>query len=242
MDSLTLYVLLILFLASLIRSAFGFGEALFAVPLLALKLPLTTAAPLAVLVSITIAAIVVLQDWRHIHVRSAGGLLAATLLGTPLGLLLLTRVNEHAVKILLALLITAFALYSLTARKKLHLQHDHRAWLLGCGFTAGILGGAFGMNGPPLVVYGALRQWSPQHFRATLQAYFFPASILAMAGFALAGLWTPAVTALYLRSLLPVLLAVLLGRTINRRLRGDAFLTYVYLALAASGLLLLLDA
>jgi uncharacterized membrane protein YfcA len=242
MDPLTLYVLLILFLASLIRSAFGFGEALFAVPLLALKLPLTTAAPLAVLVSITIAAIVVLQDWRHIHVRSAGGLLAATLLGTPLGLLLLTRVNEHAVKILLALLITAFALYSLTARKKLHLQHDHRAWLLGCGFTAGILGGAFGMNGPPLVVYGALRQWSPQHFRATLQAYFFPASILAMAGFALAGLWTPAVTALYLRSLLPVLLAVLLGRAINRRLRGDAFLTYVYLALAASGLLLLLDA
>jgi uncharacterized membrane protein YfcA len=241
MNPLTTYVLLILFLATLIRSAFGFGEALFAVPLLALKIPITVAAPLAVLVSITIAAIVVLQDFRQIHLKSAGGLLLATLLGTPLGLLLLTRVNEHAVKLLLALLIIAFAGYSLTARKQFHLQRDHPGWLLACGFIAGILGGAFGMNGPPLVVYGALRQWSPQHFRATLQAYFLPASLFAFAGFALAGLWTPEVTALYLRSLLPILLATLLGRAINQRLRGDAFLTTIYLALIASGLLLLFD-
>jgi len=41
---------LIVFIATLIRSAFGFGEALVAVPLLALCIPLEVAAPLAVLV------------------------------------------------------------------------------------------------------------------------------------------------------------------------------------------------
>ena len=40
MDVTTLHVLLVIFFATLIRSAFGFGEALFAVPLLALRLPL----------------------------------------------------------------------------------------------------------------------------------------------------------------------------------------------------------
>jgi uncharacterized membrane protein YfcA len=241
-DSITLYVLSVLFLATVIRSAFGFGEALVAVPLLVLRIPVTTAAPLAVLVSITVAGIIILQDWRHIHFRSAGGLLLATLFGIPLGLFLLTAANEHVLKLILALLLLLFSLYSLTARSKLHLEKDHPAWLLVCGFLAGILGGAFGMNGPPLAIYGALRRWSPQHFRATLQAYFLPASVLGLIGYALTGLWAVAVTRLYIFSLPVVLIAILIGRVINRRLKGDHFLTWIYLALVAIGLLLLVEA
>ena len=102
MDAATLHVLLVVFIATLFRSAFGFGEALIAVPLLALFIPLKVAAPLAVLVSITIAAVVVAQDWRKIHLRSAGWLVSASLLGIPVGLLLLTGTHQKAVKIALA--------------------------------------------------------------------------------------------------------------------------------------------
>jgi hypothetical protein len=42
----TLYVLFIVFIATLIRSAFGFGEALIAVPLLAFYVPLGLPPPL----------------------------------------------------------------------------------------------------------------------------------------------------------------------------------------------------
>jgi len=73
-DLTTLQVVCIVFIATLIRSAFGFGEALVAVPLLAFYIPLEQAAPLAVLVSITIAAIVVVQDWKKIHLRSTAWL------------------------------------------------------------------------------------------------------------------------------------------------------------------------
>lgn len=45
----------VLFVASLIRSSFGFGEALVAVPLLALLVPIKVAAPVAVLASVTVA-------------------------------------------------------------------------------------------------------------------------------------------------------------------------------------------
>jgi hypothetical protein len=98
------------------------------------------------------------------------------------------------------------------------------------------------MNGPPLAVYAAMRRWSAQHFRATLQAYFLPASIIGMAGYWLAGLWTPAVTHYYLLSLPGTLLAVFLGRLINHRLPAEAFLKYIYLGLAAIGALLLVQA
>ena len=59
---MTAFVVAVFFCATLVRSAFGFGEALFAVPLLAFVLPVEVAAPVAVLVSITVAAFVVASD------------------------------------------------------------------------------------------------------------------------------------------------------------------------------------
>lgn len=231
-----------MFIATLIRSAFGFGEALIAVPLLAFFIPLEVAAPLAVLVSITIASIVVVQDWREIHLRSALWLVLSTLLGIPLGLQLLTSAHQRVVKAILGAVIVAFSVYSLIGRTPLHLRRDSRGWLLACGFCAGVLGGAYGMNGPPLVIYGAMRQWSAQHFRATLQGYFLPASLIGMSGYWLAGLWVHAVTRYFLLSLPVTLLGVFLGRVINHRLQGEAFLRYIYLGLASIGALLLVQA
>lgn len=234
-------VLAVVFVATLVRSTFGFGEALVAVPLLALMIPVRVAAPLAVLVSITVAAIVVVQEWRAIHARSASWLVLATLAGIPLGLLLLTAVDARVVKALLGVVIASFAVYSLRARGSLALRADSLPWMLGCGLVAGVLGGAYGMNGPPLVVYGALRGWSPQRFRATLQAYFLPASILGMAGYGVAGLWTPVVTRYYLASLPLVIVATLLGRVLSARL-GAAFVRWVYALLVATGLALIAQA
>src|SRR5947209_6867464 len=208
----TLPVLAVIFLATLIRSAFGFGEALVAVPLLALLIPVEEAAPLATLVSITVAAVVVAQDWHKIHLRSAGWLVISTLFGIPVGLWLLTAVAEAVVKAILGVVIVGFSSYCLVSRGLFELKTDRLAWLFGLG--AGVLGGAYGMNGPPLVIYGSLRRWSPEHFRATLQGYFLPASVLGMCGYWLAGLWVPAVTRYYLWSLLPAVAAIFLGRVI----------------------------
>ena len=242
MDTITLQILVVVFFATLIRSTFGFGEGLIAVPLLALRIPVAVAAPVVVLLSITIAAVVVIQDWRKIHVRSTGWLLAPTLVGTPLGIVLLTSIHQHLVKAALATVLLLFSGYFLLGKKPPELHSDNRAWLLGCGFFAGVLGGAYGMNGPPLVIYGAMRRWSPQHFRATLQGYFLPASIVAMAGYWFSGLWVPAVTRYYLIALCAALPAIFLGRIINHRLRGDAFLKYVHGGLICVGVLLLIQA
>ena len=134
MDGTTVYVLLVIFVATLIRSVFGFGEALVAVPLLALRLPVNVAAPLAVLVSITVAAVIVVQDWQKIHLRSSGWLVLSTLFGIPLGLMLLTTGNQRFVKAALAVIIMAFSAYALLGRKPPELHSDSRVWLLGCGF------------------------------------------------------------------------------------------------------------
>lgn len=241
MDGVTWGLLIIAFFATLIRSTFGFGEALVAVPLLALIMPIRTAAPVAVLLSITVAAVVLVQDWRHVHFSSAGWLLAPTFVGVPIGVWLLSVGHQDVVKGALGLLIMSFAIYSLWGKAPPELHSESKVWVLGSGFLAGVLGGAYGMNGPPLVIYGAMKRWSPRHFRATLQGYFLPASVLGMIGYWLSGLWEPAVTRYYLISLTVVIPAILLGRWLNQRLSSGAFLKYVYFGLAGTGIILMIQ-
>jgi uncharacterized protein len=239
-NGILLQAIAILFGATLVRAGLGFGEALISVPLLALLMPVSQAAPIAVLVSITIAFIILVLDWRSVRFRAAGWLLFSTLFGIPLGLLLLTAVPEAIVKAVLAIVITAFSLRSLIATRTYALKSNRLVWLF--GFLAGILGGAYGMNGPPLAVYGSLRGWPPEEFRATLQAYFLPASLVGMGGYYIAGLWTPTVNHFYIASLPAVALATLLGRKIGRRLPHERFAVYIHVALLAIGAVLLFQA
>jgi uncharacterized membrane protein YfcA len=154
-DPMLLPVVGVVFFATLVRSVFGFGEALVAVPLLALLIPVKVAVPVATLLSITVAGLILAQDWRKVHARSAWWLILPTLLGIPIGLFALKEVPAPVVKVAMAVIIIGFSSYCLFGKRKPQLPDDRMAWLF--GFGAGILGGAYGMNGPPLVVYGTLR-------------------------------------------------------------------------------------
>jgi uncharacterized protein len=241
-ERLTVEILVVVFVASVVRSAFGFGEALIAVPLLALFLPIRVAAPLAVLISVAIAAVILAQDWRKVHVSSSGWLFVPTLAGIPLGIWLLHSTHQELVKGVLAVVIILFSGFFLLGKRPPHLEHDSHAWLLGCGFAAGVLGGAYGINGPPLAVYGSMRRWSPQHFHATLQGYFLPASAIGMLGYGISGLWTTQVTHYFFIAIFAAIPAIFAGRWLNHRMRGDHFLRYVHAGVVAVGIVLLVQA
>jgi uncharacterized membrane protein YfcA len=98
------------------------------------------------------------------------------------------------------------------------------------------------MNGPPLVVYGSLRRWSPERFRSTLQGYFLPASAVGMFAYWRAGLWVPQVTHYYLVCLAPILAGTLIGRAVHQRMESSLFRTCVHVGLLSVGVLLLIQA
>ena len=234
-----LSVLLISFLASLVRSSLGFGEALVGVPLLLFFLPAEVAVPLAVMLSVVIALVIVIQDHKKIHFDSAKWLILYALLGLPLGIYILTNADEGIMKIMLALLILLYSLYSLFSKKQQTLKKDSKWGLFLCGFLSGILGGAYGLNGPPLVIYGNLRRWTPTHFRATLQAYFLPISLLSVIGFYYKGLLTTQVNTYFLYSLISTIPAIFIGRYINRKLKDALFFQFVYYGLIVISIILL---
>lgn len=236
-----IFILIISFFASLVRSTLGFGEALIAVPFFILFLPVDVAVPLAVMLSIVIALVVVLQDHKKIHFHSAKWLIFYAILGLPLGILILTYANETIVKTGLGVLIIVYSLYSLYFTKNKALKEDNKFWLFVCGFLSGVFGGAYGLNGPPLVVYGNLRQWSAKHFRATLQAYFLPVSLLSVAGYYAKGLITTEVNIYFLYSLITTIPAIFLGRYLNHKLKDGTFFKYVYWGLMLISVVLIVS-
>lgn len=234
-----IFVLIISFIASLVRSTLGFGESLVAVPLFLLFLPVEVAVPLSVMLSIIIALVVVIQDHKNIHFNSAKWLIFYAILGIPIGIVILVYGSEFLVKIGLGALIIFYSLYTLFIKNNKTLKEDNMLWLFVCGFLSGILGGAYGLNGPPLVVYGNMRQWSAKHFRATLQAYFLPASLIAVIGFYAKGLITIEVHEYFLISLTTAIPAIFFGRYLNHQLKDGSFFKYVYWGLVVVGVILI---
>ncbi len=232
-------MLLISFLATLVRSTFGFGESLVAVPLLSLIMPISTAVCLSVLISVFVALVVILQDHQHIQLSSAKWLIIFALPGIPVGLLILLYGNDLWVKTVLGILIIVYALYSLFAVNSLRLHKEHKGWLFVCGFLSGVLGGAYGINGPPLVIYGNMRRWTAQEFRATLQGYFLPASLMGVLGYLIKGMITVQVDQYFLATLPALLPAIFLGRWLNHQLKSTVFFKYIYVGLLIIGAMLI---
>jgi uncharacterized membrane protein YfcA len=230
---------LIMFVATTFRTAFGFGEALIAVPLLSLVWPVRLSAPLAVLASVVIATVAIIKDWRHIHFSNAKKLLFSTVFGLPFGLLLLRYAPEGQIKAFLGALLFFFSLFSLFSPEFFVLPNDRFIWLF--GFLAGITGGSYGMNGPPLAIYGAARNWTPHQFRATIQAYFLPASFLGLIGYFASGIWTSETTALFGYSLPAITAGIFAGRFVNRRLHPKKFVRLLYGGLLLVACILLIQ-
>lgn len=231
-------VLMILFLSTLVRSTFGFGDALIAMPLLALIIPLRTATPVVALIAPTIAIVLLIKEWRHIDLKSTMKLIVSTLAGIPIGILYLKHISENVVNVVLALVLIVFALYSLVKPALHSLKSDQ--WAYPFGFIGGILGGAYNTNGPPVILYGILRGWKPESFRATLQGYFLPTGGAIMIGQGLAGLWTKTVITTYLYSLPLVFVAIFLGLKVSRKIPAQKFNQYVYVMLLGLGIILLI--
>ncbi|MEJ2413477.1 MAG: sulfite exporter TauE/SafE family protein [Anaerolineales bacterium] len=237
-STINLVVMGVLFFSTFIRSALGFGDALIAMPLLTLLVGLGVATPLTAMAATTIAVTILIRAWKKVDLKAAWRLVLTTWIGIPIGIFFLNTAPEVLVKSLLGIVITGFGLYNLIIPKLPELKNEYWAYLT--GIIAGILGGAYNTNGPPVVIYGILRRWEPAKFRATLQGYFLPTGLAILITHGLAGMWTPKVLNFYLFSIPVILGAVFLGGKVNQLIPQGKFDKIVYGFLVIIGILLII--
>jgi uncharacterized membrane protein YfcA len=112
-------------------------------------------------------------------------------------------------------------------------------WQLGTGTASGVMGGLFGMHGPPVVLYLIVSEPDKDHYMGMIQTYAVITNIIMLAVRAYNGYVTPVVGVTYLYGLGGLALGVLAGNWAYRRIPNRIFTYIVYAYIGISGLIIL---
>lgn len=230
--------ILIVFGAIFVQSVSGFGLALVSMPLLALVIGLQTATPLVALIGLVAEVIILLHYREALDLRAVARFALASVIGVPVGVLLLAQVNQAIVLPLLGIVVIGYALYALLGPRLPEMRSPH--WAHGLGFIAGVLGGAYNMPGPAVVIYANCRGWPPAQFKSNLQGFFVLTSILILGAHVAAGHVTPEVLRDFALVLPAIVLGALTGFALDKRLNPVYFKRIVQVMLIGIGLSLIL--
>lgn len=240
--SLYLYIVAILLAAYFIRGISGFGSGLVAVPLLALKLPLTFVVPLILLTDFTASLVLGGLNFKQLAWPEIRRLLPPGLLGVVAGTLLLVSLPKTPMLIGLGSFVMLFALRNLFLAGR-ELRPISTWWAWPARLTGGTVGALFGTGGPPYVIYLSHRLTDKGQLRATFSGLFFMEGLARIASFTLSGLLLDVRLAWAYLGAMPVALAALwLGSHIHTRLNNAQMMKLISLILLGSGVSLYIKA
>lgn len=237
MDTTTLLTGGVIFLAAFTQSLSGFGLALVSMALLPAVIGIHVATPLVALVAIAIEIVLLIRYREALDVRAIWRVVLAAVIGTPLGVAFLSRVNENIALTILGLVIAGYALYALFGLKLPRLENS--LWAYFAGLVGGMLGGAYNTSGPPVIVYADCRRWPPNEFKSNLQGYFVISSLVVVLSHALNGNITGSVWQMFLWTLPFIALGLIAGLSLDRWLNPVAFRRVVLVLLVVMGLRLI---
>jgi len=235
-----MFIALILFFASFVQGAAGFGLALVAMPLLVSVIGIRAAAPLIALISVAISLIMLFRYRAAFNLRAVTRLSLASLTAVPLGVFALRHIDATLVTTILGVVIIAYALYDLSGMQLPALVHQ--GWAYGFGFVSGLLSGAYNTGGPPVIIYGRCRRWPPAEFKGNLQGFFLLNSMVVIAIHALSSNFTPLVWQSFLTGAPATILGLWAGFSLDKRLDPQRFRQIVLVLLLILGGRLLIAA
>ena len=233
---------MIVALATFTQAVTGFGLALVSMPLLVGMIGIRQAAPLIALVGIASQVIMIIRYRQRVVWGDIRELAVGSVVGIPLGVLALTTVSETLVTLVLGVVILAYAVYALTAADRPPPRLKGGPVAYGAGLAGGLLTGAYNSGGPPLVIYGSARRWSPLTFKGNIQALLVVHSLTAIASHSVAGNMTASVFELFLVMVPVLLLATLAGFALDRTIDARRFHQLVLVLLILLGLRLIVGA
>jgi uncharacterized protein len=169
----------IVFLAAIVRGYSGFGFSLLAITALSLIYAPAIIIPSVFLLEIAASIHLLPGLWRDIHWRSLIPLVVGTGIGTPIGLMFLTSIPAAPMQIALGLFVLTvtcllwigFALKTMPGN----------AASTAAGLAAGVANGAFGIGGPPVILFYFASPAGNIVGRATLVTYFLLTDAIGLA-------------------------------------------------------------
>lgn len=235
-------ILLVGAVSGFIQGLSGFAFGLVATSLWAWMMEPQKVVPLVVLGSLLGQCVSIFSVRHEIRLARVRPFIMGGAMGVPLGAALLNTLHATMFRALVGAGLVVYCSIMLRAVRLPKVKWAG-ATADGCvGMVSAGLTGAFGMGGPPMILWCSLREWSAVMQRATYQSFFVVVQVGVLAVYVWRGIIDAALLAM-LAWLAPVImLASWAGSRIGRRYSDLRFQRIVFGLLLVSGALLVVPA
>ena len=239
-----IYLILLAAGASFVQRTIGFGFGIFIMTVLPFLMPsYGEAVTLSGLLSLTSATVVMIKYLKYVTWKRMLPIAAAFVIFSTIAIFLLDRIEGQAMRVILGIMLVLISLYFSFFKDKLQkIIRPTKGWQFGAGTASGIMGGLFGMHGPPVVLYLISSEPDKDHYMGMIQTYAVITNIAMLIVRAFAGYVTPAVGGAYLYGLAGLAMGVIAGNWAYRRIPGKLFTYIVYAYIGICGLIIFFTA
>ena len=229
---------LFVFVAGIVRGCIGFGFSALVVASGTQFIEPTLVIPLVVLLEIAASLQMALRAWREVRWDTLRPLMYGVILGTPLGVGILSITPEDTIRLILSLMILCMTL-TLGAGYVYHGPMS-RTVLGGVGTVSGIFNGVAAIGGMPVAIFLASAKLPIRNVRATMVVFFLLTELVFLASGIVGNLYRWSIVNTFMLACLPLAAGltvgtVLFGRLDERILRR--IVLAVLLVLSAIGVL-----
>ena len=238
-----LYIILLAAGASFVQRTIGFGFGIFIMTALPFLMPsYGEAVTLSGLLSLTSATVVMVKYLKFVTWKRLLPMVGAFIIFSTLAILLLDKIEGRSMRMILGIMLIIISLYFSFFKEKLqNIIRPTRSWQLGTGSVSGIMGGLFGMHGPPVVLYLTVSEHDKDSYMGMIQTYAVITNIMMLAVRSYNGYVTAAVGTAYIYALAGLAAGVLAGSWAYRHIPNRIFTYIVYAYIGISGLIILMS-
>ena len=240
MSSIVIAIFLLSIGASFIQRTTGFGFGIFIMTMLPFFLPTYgEATTLSGLLAITTSAVIVWRLREYVTWQRLWPILLTFIVVSTIAIFALTRIEDHILKRILGVALIVISIYFALFSQRIKLPTTKKVQV-GAGTLSGLMGGFFGMQGPPAVLYFIQSEPTKEHYMAMAQTYFLIGNIIMTFVRAYNGFFTTTVIVDYLYGIMGVAIGTCLGAYVFKHIPNRIFRYVVYVYIGVSGFIILL--
>lgn len=242
MEITALYIFLLAAGASFVQRTTGFGFGIFIMTLLPFIMPsYAEATALSGLLALTTSSVIAFRLRKNVTWNRLIPILATFIIISAISICFLARIHDNSLRRILGVVLLFTGLYFAFFNKKIKIGTTV-PWQVGAGTLSGIMGGFFGMQGPPAVLYFISSEPSKECYMAMTQMYFCIGNAMMTIIRACNGFVTADVGKGYAIGLGGLALGLLLGEWTFKRIPGSIFPYLVYTYICISGIIIFITA
>ena len=241
MNTLIAIFLLSIF-GSFVQRVTGFGFGIFIMTVLPFLVPsYAEATTLSGLLAMTTSLAVSFRMRHYLSWRKILPLLIIFSVVSALSIFCLKRMDEVLLKRILGVVLILISIYFAFFSRRIKIPTTLPAQAT-TGTLSGLMGGFFGMQGPPVVLYFISTAKDKNEYMAQAQTYFVIGNTFMTIVRGCNGFLTPAVGRGYLYGIGGVIIGMSLGAFVFKRIPNRVFRYIVYAYIAVSGIIILFTA